>query len=171
MSDLAARPADADVSQAAGHLKPVAWAPAGAWVVVTQSSAGVTTFPGTASMRPAWKDSVDNQIAELCSMAPNWDGNGSERPQRRPLVLAMAVLERIMRDPYPAPWIVPTTRRGVDLEWRLDQAEMIVRMQPNAPIEVIIEDPTTDLDYEAELGPSDLDQIARLLERRQLGGG
>lgn len=171
MSDLAARPADADVSQAAGHLKPAAWTPAGSWVVVTQSSAGVTTLPGAAAVRPAWKDSVDDQIAELCSMATNWDGNGSERPHRRPLVLAMAVLDRIMRDPYPAPWIVPTTRRGVDLEWHLDQAEVIVRIQPNAPIEVVIDDPASELDYEGELGPSDLDQIARLLERLQAGGG
>lgn len=120
--------------------------------------------------RPRWRDSVSDQIADLCALKPNWDGRGGLKPLVRPLRVAELVLQAVMADDSPAPWVVPTSERGIDLEWKFNGGgSIIISIPPDKDVEVVVEDPDRNIDVDGNL--NDLTLAREVLQGRSAGGG
>lgn len=138
-------------------------------VLLMRPTKAAPSAPPVERTRPAWRDSVSDQIADLCALKPNWDGRNGLKPLVRPLRVVELVLQAVMTDDSRAPWVVPTSDRGVDLEWKLgDSASVIISIPPDDEIEVVVDDPAAGVDVDG--GLEDLGAVREFLQRHPIGG-
>ena len=73
---------------------------------------------------PSWVVPVVRRVRELESLPRNWDSYGGRPLQRRHRDAALRFLGLVLTDDLLAPEIVPLADGGVQLEWRLSDAEI-----------------------------------------------
>jgi hypothetical protein len=73
---------------------------------------------------PAWLSEVETRLNELLALDAGWDTYDAEPLEPSHIVAAVSLLLHIAPLHAPAPWIVPTGRRGVQLEWHFDDVDI-----------------------------------------------
>jgi len=73
---------------------------------------------------PGWWFSVADRLNELLELAPGWDTYGAPSIEFDHVVHAVNLLLNLAPDDAPPPWIAPTARRGIQMEWDLGDVEL-----------------------------------------------
>lgn len=78
---------------------------------------------------PPWLFAVVNRLNELLALGPHWDTYGAEPIEPAHVEAAVMLLFQLLPvEGGPEPWIAPTARRGVQLEWNLGSVEIEARV-------------------------------------------
>ena len=77
---------------------------------------------------PAWLYAVEARLNELLALGPDWDTYGAQPIEPSHVVGAVNLLTLLAPFDGPAPWIVPTAGRGVQLEWQRDDIDVEARV-------------------------------------------
>jgi len=122
---------------------------------------------------PRWWPSVLRSIERLLALPPGWDSYGAPRISRDVLTSALQVLCWAAKESTPPPWIVPTGRGGVQLEWHEHQLDIEVYVEPGDPtvglfVEDHLENTTSELLILADVKA--LSQALELLASRAAAG-
>jgi hypothetical protein len=89
---------------------------------------GTSTVTIEVEPTPAWLYVVEARLNELLALGPGWDTYGAQAIERSYVLDAVNLLVQLTPPDAPAPWIVPTAGRGVQLEWQTDDVEVEVRV-------------------------------------------
>lgn len=109
---------------------------------------------------PSWLQDAAERIRYLQSLGEGWDGYGSSGVSPR---LANAVV-RFLSAPLwastPRPRIVPTSRGGLAVEWRVPPATLELEFDPQGSVDVYVSDTSAGIEWEGNLGeePGGLEQ-------------
>lgn len=76
----------------------------------------VSSWPGNGS----WIPEVRTRLQELTTLKSNWDSYGSSQIDGEVAQGAFELLQHVMEDDSPIPWIVPTSTGGVQIEWNVN---------------------------------------------------
>jgi hypothetical protein len=79
---------------------------------------------------PPWIRSVTNRVDYLLALGDNWDGNGS---QALDFECAMEVINFLLSaaaHETPEPYLVPTSSRGVQVEWHIAGIDLEITFEP-----------------------------------------
>ncbi len=90
-------------------------------------------------------------LTELLDLKENWDSYGAAPIGVSHVESAINLLQCVMQCNTPLPAIVPTSRGGVQLEWRMDGIDLEVETLSSHRFLVSFEDDVTDEEWEQEL--------------------
>jgi hypothetical protein len=111
---------------------------------------------------PSWWPAAIERIRELLALEDGWDTYGAPRIDRSIVELAVVFAWKFGRGIATAPWIVPTSLGGLQMEWHDGERTVEIAFNPGQPVHLYIED--EDGEDEGPYGaPSDL--LARVLTR------
>jgi len=77
---------------------------------------------------PPWLAAVEARLNDLLALGPGWDTYGAPPIDPSHVIEGVRLLFRLLPLEGPEPWIVPTTSRGVQFEWHLDDVEVEARV-------------------------------------------
>lgn len=66
---------------------------------------------------PRWANQVVARLCELLALRPGWDSYSAPAPSRDAAMFTLEVLNRIMKSDTPAPYVVPSSTGGIQIEW------------------------------------------------------
>lgn len=81
-------------------------------------------------------DGVIDKINTLSNLPKDWDSYGAPPIDRKVLLIACAVLARLVGLPYP--WIVPMVNGGICLEWHFNQRDIEVEITSEDTVDNVI---------------------------------
>lgn len=92
---------------------------------------GTSTVTIQVEPTPAWLYVVEARLNELLALGPGWDTYDAQAIEQSNVLDAVNLLIQLAPPDAPAPWIVPTAGRGIQLEWQTDDAEVEARVDDN----------------------------------------
>ena len=78
----------------------------------------------TASALPSWFDTVARGMVDLLTLPSNWNASGGGPVSLDVVNATFALIPRILETDSPAPWVVPLSDGGIQLEWHSHGAEL-----------------------------------------------
>lgn len=84
-----------------------------------------------------WRREAIQKVIGFSTLAPNWDGHGSEAPSRAVRQTALDLLLSVPGELFPAPRVVPTSGGGYHFEWPAGDRELEISIEPDSRIEVL----------------------------------
>lgn len=116
--------------------------------------------------RPAgweWLHDAVVQLKEFLLLSEGWDGMGARPIEGLAIERARALLERLVevQPTLARPFIAPTIRGGVALEWHADPIEVEIVIEPEEPVMIYGTD--GEREWEGPLGESPLEAFDLLL--------
>lgn len=124
-----------------------------------------TTIRAYAAPQPAWVHPAVDRILALARAEPGWAGPKTRPLHRDALKAAFGVLSKVMSYHSRSPQFVLTNEGGLQLEWHAAGVDLEIEVRPDGSAEVIVEDPSNDLDVDGTLGEH-FDLVRGLLMRR-----
>jgi hypothetical protein len=113
---------------------------------------------------PAWFNSLLTEISQIGELKENWDSYGA-RPIDPPCAEATAnLLLSVLDSGTPKPFVVPTSRGGIQLEWHRAGVDLEVEIESPARVNVFFEDQREGTEKEITL-TGDLRPLTCFLER------
>ena len=109
------------------------------------------SWPDPQSCLPKWFNAVGRGTADLLTLPSNWDSYGAEPIQLEVVRAALSFLSRHLEHDSHAPWIVPMSDGGIQLEWSHDDKEIEVVIAPEGEISAFWFDDTTDDERELDI--------------------
>jgi hypothetical protein len=100
----------------------------------------------------AWFMLIASKLVELLKLPPNWDSYGARPIDPIHVRAALQVLLRIMGDETPMPFVVPTNRGGIQMEWHVHGLDLEIETVSAQRIRVSFEDEMSSEEWEADLG-------------------
>lgn len=73
-------------------------------------------------------------MVDLLTLPPDWDANGGDPIEMEVVNAAFAFIPTVLEAGSPAPWVVPMSDGGIQLEWHTQGAELEVAIAPNRSI-------------------------------------
>ena len=95
--------------------------------------------PRLAGLR--WFDQTFSQLTGFLSLGENWNGYGEHPIHGSAVKRAVAVLDAVCPD-APAPYVVPMSDGGVQIEWAAGGFEVEVEVPPTGPAQILIVEPS-----------------------------
>ena len=117
-----------------------------------------------------WFHPTLSQLAKFLSLGEDWDGYGAKATHESAVKRAVAVLDAVCPE-GPAPWVVPTSDGGVQIEWASCGLEIEIEVLPTGPVQILLVEPSGE---ESEMPAfSDSTAIWELLRDRiaEMGRG
>lgn len=75
---------------------------------------------------PTWRQSIQEQFAEIGALKLNWDGYQSGPIRREVLFYAHSLLKAVMTVKMPAPHLTPMSNEGILLEWHDNDVDLTI---------------------------------------------
>lgn len=121
---------------------------------------------------PNWLLRYATRLQELIDAgvgAPDWNGHGAKPLQREAVALGVRVLGSLLHgaEHRPFPWIVPTFRGGLQLEWHQPGTDLELDIDPNGSVEVLFTDHAEQKDWDGTLTEREWD-VHAVLDRLAL---
>ncbi|HEX7165423.1 MAG TPA: hypothetical protein VF230_00450 [Acidimicrobiales bacterium] len=118
---------------------------------------------------PEWVHQFIVRVRDLFHegvLRSDWNGHGARALQIEAVELAMRVLGALLHErPRPFPtWIVPTFRGGLQLEWKVDEIELEIDVDPNGTIEVLFSDRGEQKEWDGSFSER-IDDVHHVLDR------
>jgi hypothetical protein len=104
---------------------------------------------------PPWIRSVAQRIDYLLALTDDWDGNGSKALDFECAMEVINFLLSTAAHETPAPQLVPTSNRGVQVEWHLGGVDFEIIFEPNQPTRYFHIGPD-EIEREGEAAQDDL---------------
>jgi hypothetical protein len=101
----------------------------------------------------AWYAPVRTRLIELMRLQRNWDTYGGVAVQRRSATHALWFLARLLERDTSAPWVVPLSEGGVQLEWHTPDLDLEAVFTDEGD-EVSISDRARGVDWEGSVEAS-----------------
>lgn len=76
----------------------------------------------------SWKNIVRAGLTKLGNLPTNWDSYGASKVESWALISAWNILNGIMRDSTPVPWIVPINDGRVQIEWHIGNIDLEIEI-------------------------------------------
>ena len=96
--------------------------------------------------------SIDSQLYRLRQLQPDWDSYGAPSIDAAVLRRVKAFLTDVLAASLPAPYVVPTSKGGITLEWRRGERELIVELVPDqSAMDAFFSDDAIDAEWELPL--------------------
>jgi hypothetical protein len=108
---------------------------------------------------PPWFMPTVQALVELLYLPKDWDSYGAWPINPEAVRSALQLLSETMRADTPAPTVVPTNRRSVQLEWHTWGIDLEIELQSPGHIHVSYEDQRSEDEWEIDL-TSDLTQLS-----------
>jgi hypothetical protein len=99
----------------------------------------------------SWIPQTIDRLTQLSRLQQNWDSYGAFPVSPQAIALAIQVMSNVMTDRTPMPTIVPTTDRGIQLEWHLAGIDMEVEIRSDGILSVLYEDAVNQETWEGDL--------------------
>jgi hypothetical protein len=77
---------------------------------------------------PSWVGGTIKDIVSKLLLDPNWDSYGASEISPQAVEHAIKLLLNIVSEDTTAPWVVPTSSGGIQLEWHTDEADLEVEV-------------------------------------------
>lgn len=88
---------------------------------------------------PSWLPDLERRINQLLALGPNWDTYGAQPIRLDHVVEALRLLAALVDVDSPMPAIVPTSARGVQVEWQTEHAGVEARAGDDG-VHIYVED-------------------------------
>ena len=126
-----------------------------------------SSFLSDAEFLPcSWLVSADQQLKAIASVSSNWDGNNARAPNCQTVKSAVTLL-KILADTVsmlPKPEINPTRNGGVQFEWTMGRAYLMLELTDESTLAYYYEDPDRNVDEDRSIPlGSSLDRILQIL--------
>ncbi len=89
---------------------------------------------------PAWFNSLLTKIGQIGELEENWDSYGARRIDPRCAEATTNLLLSVLNSDTPKPFVVPTSRGGIQLEWHRAGVDLEVEVESPARVNVFFED-------------------------------
>ena len=113
---------------------------------------------------PAWFNSLLTEIGQIGELKENWDSYGARPIDPRCAEATTNLLLSVLDSGTPRPFVVPTSRGGIQVEWHRAGVDLEIEIESPARVNVFFEDHREGTVKEITL-TDDLQPLKRLLER------
>lgn len=79
---------------------------------------------------PKWFDPLMQGLADLLTLPANWDTYGALPIELSVVNQASQLMSEILELEDPAPWVVPMSNGGIQLEWHENGADLEIEIEP-----------------------------------------
>lgn len=111
-----------------------------------------------------WLLPVLESLEELADLPANWNSYGAPPIQQESILAALQLLANTMRDHSPVPFIVPTAKGTVLLEWHTKGIDLEIDVLGYHRFHVVAEDSKRNEEIEEDLD-TDLSLMTDFIER------
>ena len=111
--------------------------------------------------KPSWIRPTFSKMQELANLHPGWDSHEADSVVADSAFSAVEVLNETMSPDIESPWIVPTARGGIQMEWHKPQVDLEIEIDPNGMASVFY---VNEQDGEQIEEPLDAAQVRSLLD-------
>ena len=98
-----------------------------------------------------WVKPTLEALDSKLQLTPNWDSHGALPIDRRRVLDAIDVLFRTMSSDTEAPWVVPTTDGGIQLEWHREDEDLEVEIGGGEGASIYFHNARTEEEWEISL--------------------
>lgn len=146
------------------RIRPAAWASPG---LALSDDAIVLSEPrlSTSRVETRWLEAaVEQQLSPLRSLAEGWDTYGAPSIDIEAIRGAESLLVSLSAARLPLPYVVPTSKGGVALEWHRGALELLIEIYPGGaePAAYFADDETGE-EWDQPLSASEERLIAALI--------
>ncbi len=113
---------------------------------------------------PAWFNNLLTEIGQIGELEENWDSYGASPIDPRCAEAAINLLLSVLHSGTPKPFVVPTSRGGIQLEWHRAGVDLEVEIESPARVNVFFEDHQEGTKEEITLN-GDFRPLERFVER------
>jgi hypothetical protein len=100
---------------------------------------------------PAWVQPSLKTLGQFLTLPQDWDSYGGRPVDPGCVWAAWQLLLALMREDLPAPSIVPTSRRGVQIEWHVHGIDLEIEIVTPRQLHASFEDAITEEAWEKEI--------------------
>jgi len=135
-------------------LQPASWGSANT-AQSTATTSSLSDSEGRRGLLEFIGANVDTQLSRLRQLQPDWDSYGAPPVDAAVLLRVRAFLTDVLSANLPAPYVVPTAKGGITLEWHRGERELIVELVPEqSAMDAFFADDEIDAEWELPL-PAD----------------
>ena len=98
-----------------------------------------------------WVKPTLEALDSKLQLTPNWDSHGALLIDKRRVLDAIDVLFRTMSSDTEAPWVVPTTDGGIQLEWHREDEDLEVEISGGEDASIYFHSTGTGEEWEVPL--------------------
>lgn len=113
---------------------------------------------------PQWRPYVVEKLRELAHLRSNWDGYGAREIEHGHIRSILDLLDGVMKDETPAPWVIPVSDGNIQVEWHLRGCDLEIESVNSSRFLVSFEDFQEGAEEEFYVD-TDLTQLSRVLDR------
>jgi hypothetical protein len=99
---------------------------------------------------PGWVLPTAEAFAGILDLHSGWNSYGARPIDRRTVEVAGDLLAEVMNQSTPAPFVIPTVRGGVQLEWHRGGLDIEIAVNPGRPITIFAADSKSGDEFEGE---------------------
>lgn len=100
---------------------------------------------------PKWVKPTLEALDSKLQLAPNWDSHGAPPVDTQRVIDAIKVLFSTMSSDTEAPWVVPTTDGGIQLEWHREDEDLEVEISGGGDASIYFHNARTEEEWEISL--------------------
>lgn len=113
---------------------------------------------------PKWRAYVVGKLSEIGRLHKNWDGYGAREIYHSRIRSMLDLLESVMREETPAPWVIPVADGNIQVEWHFDNFELEIESVDSSSFLVSFEDLEDGFEEEFHVS-TDLSRLFQILDR------
>jgi hypothetical protein len=117
---------------------------------------------------PAWSYDLLTGISKLGELEEGWDSYGARPVDPNCAVAAVGLVFSLLGPSTPKPYIVPTNRGGLQLEWHRNGIDLEIEIQSPSRLQVTFQDERTEEEIELTL-TGNLRPLVHLVDRLKAG--
>ena len=134
--------------------------PIGKWTEDLVLRNGSVVISGSQE-KPPWVQPAFSKMQELVNLEPGWDSHDAAPVVDDSVVAAVEILSQTMSSDTKTPWIVPTVRGGIQIEWHKSQVHLEIEIKPDRTAFFFYVNEQDEREFEK---PLDAAQVHSLLE-------
>lgn len=100
---------------------------------------------------PNWFEDALQKMAELLSLEENWDSYGAPRIDSCIVESVAQLLSALTKSWVPKPWICPTVRGGVQIEWHTNGIDIEIEYLSPTKVSVLSDGPLGEEEWEGRI--------------------
>ncbi len=117
---------------------------------------------------PGWVEPTLKSLGHLLRLQPNWDSYGARSINADCVWAAWQLLMAVLREDSPAPFVVPTCRGGIQIEWHTQGVDLEVEVIAPGQFHLLFEEAGSGEMWEKEMTDDVGDLVACVAKLRRL---